>query len=169
MRTATFFAFVLLGSCQTGGSVPQDMPTKKSAFVSVSVKIEIKAAADKVWSRLTSPDGIRTLSQFTFDDGKGVSLAVVGDHAAGTLAGDHGTMIVSFAKAGEELRFIWEPDKGHYVCSIRFFLQSGTGGTTTLQLTDSYSDDQPNADETTESVRKEYRMRLPEFKLLAEK
>jgi len=168
MRSLKIVALTLVLGCQAGSSVTQDIPTKKSSFIAVSVKIDIKATPDKVWDKLTSAEGIRSILNYAFDDVKGATLAKVGDHAAGTLEGDHGMLIVSYAKPAEEIRMIWEPDKGHYVCSARIQLTAGSGGTV-FQVTDSYSDDQANVDETSDHVRKEYKASLPAFKLLAEK
>jgi hypothetical protein len=70
-------------------------------------------------------------------------LEKVGQSLSGSLQGDRGHLVVTWVKPGEEIRFAWEPEQGHYACRITVKLASKGKGTR-IEIIDSYSDEKPD-------------------------
>lgn len=129
--------------------------------------VEIQAEPSKVWKRLVSSDGLAAFQMETIPRGK--TLEKVGDHAQATLSGDRGNVVVTHSDPDRQWRAAFEPDKGHYICSVRFELKPQGKGTM-LTYGDWYSDEKPaQAEATLRETRKSMGEGLARFKSLVEK
>lgn len=139
---------------------------ERLTLVKPAASIELMAEPSKVWKRLTSAEG---LAAFGLTGDKKRGLDKVGDNVHGTLAGDAGNVVVTHAAKETEWRAAFEPDKGNYVCSIRFTLKP-QGKNTLLTFADWYSDEKPAMiDQNLKATEKSMQEGLARFKALVEK
>ncbi len=139
---------------------------KKTAFVTIPVSVEVKAAPAVVWKTLNSPVGLAVLSGFATSSMS--SFTKVGDFADGEVAGDKGRYVVTELVPEKELRLAFEPAKGHYLCQVRAQL-SPSGAGTKLDIWERYTDDQPNADETAAKQAADLETRVTALRKMVEK
>lgn len=153
------------------GSANAGMPTAAGTgqilLMRPTSSMEIQAEPAKVWKRLVSSDGLAAFQMETIPRGK--TLEKVGDHSQATVSGDRGNLVVTHSESGKQWRAAFEPDKGHYVCSVRFELKPQGKGTL-LTYGDWYSDEKPaQAEATLKETRKSMGEGLARFKSLVEK
>lgn len=140
--------------------------SEKIVLVRPSASLEIMAEPSKVWKKLTSHEG---LSAFGITSEKKKGLDKVGDNVRATLAGDAGNLVVTHIVKEGEWRAAFEPEKGNYVCSVRFMLKP-QGKNTVLTHSDWYSDEKSaTVDQTLEATRKSMTESVARFKGLVEK
>ena len=96
------------------------------------------------------------------------SLSKVGDNVTTKVGEDMGTLVVTYIKPQEAIRYSWEPDKGHYACVAKFRLKAGGAGTI-LEMGDGYSDDQPDPDKYAKQAVEDMKAHLAAFKKFVEK
>ncbi len=97
------------------------------------------------------------------------NLEKVGDNIHGTLANDPGHVVVTHVAKNAEWRAAFEPDQGHYICSIRFQLKP-QGKNTLLTFGDWYSEEKADmADQNLKDTQKSMTESLARFKALVEK
>jgi len=144
------------------------LSAKKTVLITIPVKLEVKAAATKVWAALTSLEGFGTLTGFKPQAGQKISsFSKVGDHILAQVWDDKGRLVVTEFVPERELRVVWEPEKGHYICQKRIVLTPGAG-VTTIEYWDRYTDDQANADDTAKQVVAETEKNTEAFRKLVE-
>jgi hypothetical protein len=88
--------------------------------------VVVNAPPDKVWTALVEGGALAKL--LGFEAKAPAQLAKVGD-SAGVVLVDPGTLVVSLAKPGAELRLYFEPDNGTYICQDRIVLTADGKGT----------------------------------------
>jgi hypothetical protein len=138
----------------------------KIAMVRPNATLEIMAEPSKVWKKIISSEGMKT---FGVEGDKKKNLDKVGDNLHGTIAGDAGNVVVTHIAKETEWRAAFEPDKGNYVCSIRFKLQP-QGKNTLLTYSDWYSDEKAGmVDQNLKETEKAMTESLARFKGLVEK
>jgi len=140
---------------------------RKTAFITLNAKIEIKAPPAKVWEALLSKEGCMTAFGGTSDANLS-SLAKIGDNLKTKVGEDMGTLVVTYVKPMEAIRYNWEPEKGHYACVARFTMKAGGAGTI-LEMSDGYSDDQTDPDKYAKQAVEEMKTHLAAFKKFVEK
>jgi len=145
----------------------QDVVIKKMAYVSLVSQWQTKVSREQVWTKLMSVEGLAAFTGFQ-PDSKTKPLSQAGDHTTTTIAGDAGTIVVTYVKPNEELRLAWDPDGGHYVCSMRVILKANAGGTL-IECRDDYSDEKSNVDENAKQAQGDFKRCLETFKKLVEK
>jgi hypothetical protein len=111
----------------------------QTALLSLDNETDIHAAASQVWNHLCQARGFGMLADFTVAT-EFKRFAVVGDAVAASRWEDHGMLICTFVKSGEELRVTFEPDHGRYLWQTRVTLAPVEGGTRVAVL-DRYSQD----------------------------
>lgn len=154
------------GSANAAG-MPASAGPEQILLMRPTSSMEIQAEPSKVWKRLVSSDGLAAFQMETIPRGK--ILEKVGDHAQATVSGDRGNIVVTHSESGKQWRAAFEPDKGHYICSVRFELKPQGKGTL-LTYGDWYSDEKPaQAEATLKETRKSMGEGLARFKSLVEK
>ncbi|HTD52366.1 MAG TPA: hypothetical protein VK780_05025 [Thermoanaerobaculia bacterium] len=142
---------------------------KKTALITIPATFEVNATPTKVWASLTSIEGFGTLTGFQPQAGqKPSAFSKVGDHLLAQVWEDKGRLIVTEFVPVRELRVAWEPEKGHYLCQKRVVL-SPSGGGTSVEYWDRYTDDQLNADDTAKQVVADTEKHIEAFRRLVEK
>ncbi len=145
------------------------MPVRKSTFVTISARVEVKAPPATVWKTLCSVDGFCAITGFKPVPGQKLrSFSRVGDALPAGIWTDTGRLIVTHLSPGRELRVVFEPENASYLCASRVILKPSGDGTS-VEYTDRYSDDQPTVDQTARQVFQETMAAVEAFKLLAER
>jgi hypothetical protein len=164
--SAVIFALSAFAFSQAQAQLPAPSSAKPPVLMQPSSSLEIMSEPSKVWKKLVSPEG---LSAFGMAEAKGKSLEKVGDHAHATIAGDAGNIVVTHVAPGTEWRAAFEPDQGHYLCSVRFMLKPQGKGTL-LEYGDWYTEEKPDmAEANLKEMKKSMDESLARFKLVAEK
>ncbi|MDB5104388.1 MAG: hypothetical protein JWP91_2077 [Fibrobacteres bacterium] len=138
----------------------------KIALSRPTASIEIMAEPSKVWKRLISNEG---MNAFGVAGDKKRGLEKIGDNLHATIAGDEGNVVVTHVAKDAEWRAAFEPDKGNYICSVRFQLKP-QGKNTLLTYADWYSDEKAEmVDRNLKETEKSMAESLARFKGLVEK
>jgi hypothetical protein len=151
----------LLAPAAAGGAGP----IKKISLVTIPATQQLKASPERVWSVLTSVQGLTTLTGVKVT-GDIESFAAVGDNAAEAW-GDTGRLLVTDVLPQRGLRIVFAPTKGDYFCDKVFALSSWEGGTT-LQYTDRYTDEKDDAKKTAQRAADQTQRGIEAFKKLVE-
>ena len=159
--------------CAVGfaSAVRAEVSTRKSVCITLSDEIVIAGSPVKVWAGLGHVRGLCTLLGIECDAAAGrmdrAGATVRGRERFGTSV-DDGTVTTSFAKAGRELRTIWDPANASYICQSRMeIVKSGTS--TILRVTTRYTDDDlASVDATALTARDAFARHLMAFKTLVE-
>lgn len=161
----SFLVFAtLLGMYPLAGYAPalHLEPYNKSSFVTVTNERTIHASPEKVWGLLVSPAGFGTLSGCV-PKATATRLDRVGSFLTATMQQDQGTILSTRVIPGIELRTIWDPEDGTYVCQQRVRVMTAPGGTK-IHVTERYSDEQAaTVDKTAEEAVTELSQRVRKF------
>ncbi|HET6349684.1 MAG TPA: SRPBCC domain-containing protein [Candidatus Krumholzibacteria bacterium] len=167
---------VLLAVCAcliaTAALAADNVSVSKMALVTMDGSVDIAASPAKVWSTLTDADKIQSWCPMWKEPPKGgASLASLGNAVSFTDDyGNPGKSVVVYVDAMKELRIAHVPDNGSYVCQVKFNLE-GKGNTTTVKVTEQYSDDMnvPLDKDTALQTKTEIAKYLANLKTEAEK
>ncbi len=143
---------------------------KKGTAVTIESHLELKAAPAKVWAALTSMEGLCALTGYTVAGPmRQRSIAKIGETMLAQTWGETGRIYVTGFHPESELRVTWEPASGAYLCGQRITLAPTPNGGTALAVSERYTDDTPNADETAAKAREATAKGLEAFRAIAEK
>jgi hypothetical protein len=138
----------------------------KIALARPTASTEIMAEPAKVWKKLVSAEG---MDAFGVTAEKKKNLEKVGDNVRANVAGDAGTIVVTHIAKDSDWRAAFEPEKGNYICSIRFELKA-QGNNTLLVYSDWYSDEKADKiEQNLKETEKSMVEGLARFKGLIEK
>jgi hypothetical protein len=141
-------------------------PIKKISLVTVPATQQLKASPERVWTVLTSVEGLATLTGVKVT-GDLESFAAVGDNVAAEVWGETGRLLVTDVLPQRGLRIVFAPTKGDYFCDKVFALSAWEGGTT-LQYTDRYADENDDAKKTAQRAADQTQRGIEAFKKLVE-
>jgi uncharacterized protein YndB with AHSA1/START domain len=129
-------------------------------------EITVNQDAHAVWEVLTDMQKISKVMGYDYK-GK-VKFAKPGDKAPLTIWSDTGTYLLSYAEPGKEIRFMWEPDNGNYLCQTRWRF-TASGKTTKVMFEERYTESGTQSEEDIAAQVKGYNEALSRLKTICER
>ncbi|MDZ7361336.1 MAG: SRPBCC family protein [candidate division KSB1 bacterium] len=166
MPCSRFLMLLTLALLVVAANSSAQVANKKLTGQSFGGEITVNASPQAVWAVITD---VQKLSSALGFEHKGApkKLEKVGDNVPLKVWGDTGTYILIYAKPGNELRFVWEPDNATYICQERWTLTPAGKGTK-LTYEERYTESgSQSADAIAEQV-KSYNQALAKIKAMCE-
>ena len=134
----TLSCFLIFTSISFG-----QMKNKKLGAQEFKGIVTLNAKPAAVWALIVDGKKFFSLAgwELITSDAK---FAKVGDNARIKVWGDAGTIVLTYYKANQELRYSWEPDNASYICQERILLEA-KGDQTTLTYINTYSESGPQS------------------------
>lgn len=129
-------------------------------------EVIVDASPQAVWTALTDVQKLSDLENFKYQ-GAPKKLTKVGDSVSLEVFGDQGTLILTYAKPDEELRYTWEPDNASYLCQDRWVISSSENGTK-VTYEERYTESGPQTAEDIAAQAKLYNEGLTKLKTTVE-